>query len=460
MVLKKITAFAVALIMMICCFSVSADAATFNVDVETNSKAVYLINLDTDTVVFEKNSTEKMYPASVTKIMTYIVTVENVSDLKDTKVLVDKEVLSALDGTGSSLSGLEYFIGEYVTVYDLLNCLMIKSGNDAALLLANYVGDGSIQSFVDMMNEKANELGCKNTHFMNPHGLHDENHYSTAEDLSVIARYAQTLPEFNEITNTVTAYLSVDKDKEYPLITTNYMIDETRGGDYYYQYTKGIKTGTTDEAGYCLLSTASYGGYTYMCVVLGAPSVNENGDAVDENGAMLDSKNLYKWAFTNLEIKSVIDEETPVCEIPVELAWNQDTVLLVPQGGYSTILPVDIESSSIDIVTDVPESLTAPIIEGDIIGTATISYANQELTTVNLIAGETIERSKALYFLDSAKKIISSQWMILAIAVVVVLFIIYAIITIIYNNKKKKNKSKKMKKKSKKSVNNKKSEVR
>lgn len=444
---KRVTAFATALAMMFAFFTLSASAAVFNTDIETKSKAVYMLNLDTDTVVYEKNSTEKMYPASTTKIMTYIVTVENVSDLKGTKVIIDDKVLSELDGTGSSVSGLEYFVGESVTVYDLLNCLMIKSGNDAAMLLANYVGDGSIQAFVDMMNAKAEELGCRNTHFMNPHGLHDAQHYTTAEDLAIITRYAQTLPEFNEISNSVSAYISVDKEQEYPLITTNYMIDETRGGDYYYQYAKGVKTGTTDEAGYCLVSTAAYGGYTYMCITLGAPSVDKDGKEVEDNGAMIDSKALYQWAFNNLELKSVIDEETPVCEIPVELAWNQDTVLLVPQGGYSTILPKNIENSSIDIATDIPDSITAPVIEGTVIGKATISYANQELTTVNLIAGETVERSKMLYFLDTAQKILKSQWMILSIVVVAVLFIFYIIITIIYNSKKKKNKKMKNKNK-------------
>ena len=110
-------------------------------------------------------------------------------------------------------------------MYDLLNCLMVKSGNDAALLLAHHIGEGPIQKFIDMMNAKAEELGCENTHFMNPHGLHDEDHYTTASDLAVITRYAQTLPYFNEITNTLTAYLSVDTAKEYPLISTNYMIN-------------------------------------------------------------------------------------------------------------------------------------------------------------------------------------------------------------------------------------------
>lgn len=446
MSLRKILAIAVALTVIFSTVSLCAEAATFNVDVNTTSDVVYLLNMDTNTVVYEKNSTKKAYPASTTKIMTYIVTVENVGDLNTTRVLVDDEVLATLDGTGSSLSGLQFFKGTYVTVYDLLQCMMIKSGNDAALLLANYIGEGSIQKFVDLMNQKAEEIGCKNTHFTNPHGLHDENHYTTAEDMAIMTQYAQTLPEFNEIANATTAYLSVDQEKEYPLITTNYMIDETRGGSYYYPPAKGIKTGTTDEAGYCLVSTASGDGYTYMCIVFGSPCVDKDGNEIETNGAMVDSKALYKWAFENLEIKTVVDQETPICEIPVKLAWDQDTVLLVPQGSYSTILPANIESSSMDVETNIPESLTAPIIEGTVIGTATISYANQELTTVNLIAGETVERSKILHFLDSSGKIIHSQWMILSIAVVVLLFIIYAIITLIYNNNKKKKKNMKQNK--------------
>ena len=448
MVLKRAAAVMISVMLVISSFILPAGATTFSSDVKTVSKAIYLLNLDTDITVYEKNSTQRMYPASTTKIMTYIVTVEHVQDLKGTKVTVDKDILDQLQGTGSSLSGLEYFVGKSLSIYDLLNCLMIKSGNDAALLLANYIGDGSVQSFVDMMNQKARDLNCNNTHFMNPHGLHDENHYTTAEDLAMITQYAMTLPEFNEITSTVSTYLSADTEKEYPLITTNYLIDEKRGGDYYYEYAKGIKTGTTDEAGYCLVSSASNGGYTYLCIALGAPSVNDDLTPVDDNGAMLDSAAMFKWAFDNLALKSVVDEQTPVCEVPIELAWNQDTVQLVPQGQYSTILPNDIERSSIDIVTEIPDKITAPVIEGSVIGTATIKYANQDLTTVNLIAAETVERSKILFFLDSAKKILKSQWMILSIVIVIVLIVLYVIITMIYNHKKNKNKKMKSKKRS------------
>ncbi len=445
--MKRFAAAFIAAAVMIVSLTVSASAAVFMPDVDTTCKAVYMINLDTGIVVYEKNSTEKVFPASTTKIMTYIVTVENVPDVKNTKVVVEQEVLDELLGTGSSLSGLENFVGQTVTVFDLLNCLMVKSGNDAALLLAHHVGNGSTQTFIDMMNQKAQELGCKNTHFVNPHGLHDPDHYTTAEDLATIMQYAQTLPDFNEICGTVSTYISADTEKNYPLITTNYLIDQVNGGDYYYEPCKGGKTGTTDEAGYCLCSTASNGGYTYMCIALGSPSVNAHGEEVETNGAMVDTKKLYEWAFANLELKTVVDEKKPMCEVPISLAWDQDTIQLVPQGSFSTILPSDVESSSMDVRTDIPDTLTAPVLEGNIIGTATVSYAGQELCTVNLIAAETVERSKMLYFLESAKKILRSRWMILAITIVVILFIIYIIITQIYNNKKKRNKAMKDRKK-------------
>ncbi len=446
MTIKRAVSFVLLLIIMVSCLALPADCATFTVNENLTASTVYLLNMDTDTVVVDINSDKKVYPASTTKIMTYIVTVDQVEDIKGTKVKIKQEVLDKLIGTDSSTAGLQYFVDEEVTVYDLLVALMVKSGNDAAMVLADYIGNGSIQKFVDLMNEKAEDLGCTNTHFMNPHGLHNEDHYTTAQDLALMSRYALTLPDFNEITNTTTAYLSVDKEKNYPLITTNYLIDETRGGDFYYPYAKGIKTGTTDEAGYCLVSTASHNGYTYMAVVLGSPCVDKNGREIETNGAMQDTIKLYDWAFENLELKSVIDEQTPVCEIPIEFAWNQDKLLLIPQGSFSAILPKDVESTSIDIVTSIPESIPAPVEEGSVIGTATISYANQELTTVDLIASETVERSTILYYMDYAKRILKSRGMIAAVCVVVFLLIIYIILTIAYNKKKSRNRRMKDKK--------------
>ena len=405
-------------------------AAEFKIDFDTHCTALYLENIDTDTVVYQKNPDERRYPASTTKIMTYIVTAENVADLKGTMVTVKSSVIHLLDGTGSSMAGLKE--GEKLSVYQLLNCLMIPSGNDAALVLADYVGQGDIRRFVDLMNKKAQELGCEHTHFVNPHGLNDPNHYTTVSDMAKMAKYALTLPEFADITDTATS--DVLGEDRY-LVTTNSMIDPVRGGDLYYPYAKGIKTGSTgNDSGYCLVSTATKGGYTYLCVAYGAPYEDEKGELY-ENGAMLDSIHLYEWAFDNLSIKTVLDKNELVKEIKLNFAWNKDTIQLSPASSYSTILPDDVAVSSLDRTYQLPESVNAPLKEGDIIGSVTLSYANQELVTLDLVASESVDRSELLSALDAIKNVISSQWLIIAMIVLALLGVIYVIVLLVYRHK-------------------------
>lgn len=420
-------------ILFVCLFlffqfgSTIVNATAFNIDFDTTTESISLVNLDTDTVVYEKNPNQRRGPASVTKIMTYIVVVDNVKDLEGTIVDVKDETLDLLLGTGSSLSGIEK--GDKLSVYQLLHCLMISSGNDAALVLADYVGNGDVSSFVDLMNQKAKELGCNDTNFMNPHGLTDPNHYSTANDIAKMTKYAMGLPHFSEITNQI---VSTILGEDRVLVTTNKLIDKVRGGDYYYQYAKGIKTGHVDEiTGYCLVSTAINEGYTYMCVALGSP---------DDGGAAIDSKNLYRWAFNSLEIKQIVDSTTPVGEVKINYAWNKDSTMLVPKNSLMTILPVSVSSSSIEIIPDIPESVNAPITAGQKIGAATLRYANQDLGTIDLLASESVPINYFVFFIDIVGSIILSKWFIIAFVITIILLAIY-ILLINYYNKNKKRKS-------------------
>jgi D-alanyl-D-alanine carboxypeptidase (penicillin-binding protein 5/6) len=228
--------------------------------------------------------------------MTYIVSVENIEDVENTRVEIKQDVIDLLSGTGSSMSGLDYKIGEKVKVIDLLYCLMVSSGNDAALVLADYIGGGDISLFVNAMNEKAKELKLENTHFMNPHGLHDDNHYTTPRDMYTLTKHALKNETFKEITSTPRYIVSAtNMSGERRLTTTNYLQNTTT--NYYYQYAKGVKTGFTDEAGRCLVSTASYNGYNYMCIVMGCPGKS--------NRHFADSKALYRWAFNNFSFKEI-----------------------------------------------------------------------------------------------------------------------------------------------------------
>ena len=437
---RKIAAFLTSCLVIMSVFIISplsAGAAEFEIDFEPISKSLYLENLDTDTVVYTKAADEKRYPASTTKIMTYIITAEHVSDIQHTNVTIKSSTLHMLDGTGSSMAGLK--AKETLSVYQLLHCLMIPSGNDAALVLADFIGEGDINKFVDMMNEKAKELGCENTHFANPHGLHDEKHYTTARDMAKIAKYAMKLPYFMEICNTATSDC-IGEDRY--LVTTNSMIDPVRGGNLYYKFTKGIKTGSTgNDSGYCIVTSAERGGYTYLCVAYDAPYEDIKHGEFYDNGAMMDSIDLYEWAFGNLSIQSVIDKNDLVKEIDLDFAWNKDKIQLKPSGSYSTILPDNIKSSDFERKYDLPTSIEAPVKEGQRIGSVTLSYKGNELVTMDLVASETVDRSELLTAFDGIKNVITSKWFVISLITIIGIVIIYIISFRLYRRKKKSRRS-------------------
>lgn len=434
---RKIFAILIACCLFCGMLSLPVRAEGYDPGMEFNSEALLLINLDTDAVVFEKNPDRRMEPASTTKIMTYIVAYESISNL-DTVITVSQEVEDDLAGTGSSLSGI--YVDEKLTALQLLNLMMVPSGNDAALTLALYAGNGSEAAFVEKMNQKAKELGCENTHFVNSHGLHDDNHYTSARDLAKIARYAMNLPHFMEIVNQLYYELPPTNVYDEPRIvySTNRMLNaNVDDGRYYYRYAQGIKTGSHDQAGYCLVSTAVSGGYSYLCVALGSPSVDAEGNDISTHGEMLDSRDLYQWAFENLELKTIIKAGEVKGEVAVEYAWTQDSTLAAAAESFSAIIPSEIELSSILYKTDLPESIEAPVQKGQVLGKVTMIYADQVLGTVDLVAIENIEKSNVLKSLDVGRDILLSNWFLSVVCIVGFLVLVYILLAVLYNLRKR-----------------------
>ena len=432
--MKKLAIKLISLISTLCIIltasAVSAGAISYKNDVTVRSEAVLMVNRDIDQVVFEKNADQKRYPASTTKIMTYIIVYENIEDVDNTMVPIKQSIIDELLGTGSSLAGLYDHVGEKISVIDLLYSMMVPSGNDAALALADYVGGGDVSKFVDMMNEKAKELGCENTHFENPDGLHDDNHYTTARDMYKITTYALTLPRFFDICNT-TEYTC--KGDDYPLITTNYLIDQYRGGEYYYRYAEGIKTGTTDEAGRCLVTTATADGHSYLLVLLGAPYKE---GVQEEYYTFTDAADLFRWALVDLELQTVKSAQTPVCEQKIKLAWGRESVNLLPDRNLNAIVPKDRKPENIVVETSLPDVVEAPLSTDKPVGTATVYYVangeKQELATVNLVPSENIEKSGILVVLDVIGTIFQSYWFLIVIGLIILILIIYVIIAKIH----------------------------
>lgn len=432
-------------------FMQKAQAAGAEEGAELNSKAAVLVNLDTDETVFSYNADEAMEPASVTKIIVALLLLENVENL-NTLITVPAYAIDLLGGTNSSLAGV--LRGETLTAEQLLYCLMVPSGNDAAMVIADYLGGGvqgeAIPKFVEMMNQRAEELGCTNTHFVNPHGLHDPQHYTTANDMAKIVKYilsSEYADTFMKVCKTTRYTLPANEVRQSATTfsTTNYMQDSVSGGSYYYKYVEGIKTGSTGEAGYCLVTTAYNASKKarYLCVSFGAPLTDADGNRA-KNGAMLDAKELYSWAFSTLSYKTLVTSSAAIKEIGLNFAWNQDSILLVPEEDFATMVPTEIDAASVLITPndDVPESVDAPVKKGDVLGTATVSYGYGDerivLGTVNLVADESVESSQLLVTLERVKAVLQSKWIKIGLTVLAVLVVLYIIVSIVYNIKKKK----------------------
>ena len=242
-------------------------------DTTVQAKAAALVELNSDTLVYGMNLDEKVYPASLTKIMTCMLALEhgNLDDI----VTVSHEALQDLNAAGSSAGLLE---GEQLSLRELLYCVMISSANEACNVVAEYIA-GDIPSFVALMNAQAAALGMTGTHFANAHGLHDENHYTTVRDLVTLARWAWQSEQFQEFsTQTSHTVPATNKSEERVLRTTNYLTSGQTVGKYYYDKARGIKTGFTTPAGGCLISTAESGSLHFLSVVCGCETLqNDDG---------------------------------------------------------------------------------------------------------------------------------------------------------------------------------------
>ncbi len=393
---------------------------------EVSAEAVYVVNLDTDTVVYEKNSNKKMYPASLTKLMTTILAFENTDDIDSTMVRCGAAVWDEFLGLNVSHAGI--IPGEERSMRDLIYCMLLPSANEAASIVATHIG-GSRSDFVAMMNEKAAELGAVSTHYVNPHGLHDDDQYTTAQDIYLITKYAMQIPGFMDIASTSSYTLepSNKRGKEY-INTTNRM--QVQGSDVYYQYIRGIKTGTTDEAGRCFVSTATKDGYTYMIVLLGAP-YDRALTGVADNKSFSDTRQLYQWAFDSFEVKELLNNEQPIAEIPLKLNWDRDYLHLRPESGFTALVPKTVSEGDVIQRFNLPGFINAPVQKGDVIGTVELMVMGTRVGSINLLAEESAARSDVLYWYEILKAATKTVWFYIGIAVFVLLLIIMVVGSVI-----------------------------
>ena len=397
-----------------------AAAARYELPFEPNARAYLLVSLDTNEIIFEKNSQEQYDPASITKLLTSYTAMKYVDDLDNTMVTAPRYVYDELYGLNSSTADIRQ--GEVLSMKDLIYSMMLPSANEAANIVADYIGNGSIENFCMMMNNEARKLGCTNTNFTNAHGLFTDNHYTSAYDIYLIARACWETPGFMDIvtTNTYQLPANVKHANPYFIQNTNRMQNRAYP-DYYRSYIKGMKTGTLDYANFVTICQKN--GENYLLVVIGSDFIDPN----ESRPAFAATAQIMDYFFETYSMRNANTLTYPVTDITVKYARDTDSLLLYADNEVMSILPNDADESSFRKIYNLPENVSAPVKAGDVIGTVDYYLAGQKVGTSQLVSHSDVERSTLLYIMGKLTEMFTSLYFRVVVAVTLTLFVFYLI---------------------------------
>ena len=376
-------------IMLLTCFFIlfsyiPSTVATTAEEPSIVAPVALLMEKNTGKIIYEKNINERVYPASTTKIMTAILTLENCNLNDIAKVSYDAVFTVPSGYTNAALQ-----VDEELTIENLLYVLLLPSANDAANVLAEHIA-GSVESFATMMNTKALELGCTGTHFTNPSGIHDENHYSTAYDLALMGKYAMQFETFNKIVNT-TSYTLPTTNKytktDRIFAITNSLL-KPGFKNYYYEYATGLKTGYTVPAKDCIVASAKKDDLEFIAVILNCPI---SGTGLHQK--YLDCKTLFNYGFDNYTLKQIAFQDSVVdnIKIPKATSDTKNLDLIVKNNVYAFVTNED-SNITPKFTIQYNKELVAPIAKNEEIGTITYTVDGIEYTSP-ILAGADVERS-------------------------------------------------------------------
>ena len=351
--------------------SVDSVLAEEDLKLAESAKSAILIEASTGKVLFEKNADEKLHPASMTKMMSMLLIIEAI---EDGVISWDQEV--TVSENASSMGGSQILLetGEKMSVRDLFKGVAIASGNDAVVALAETVA-GSVNNFVSMMNKKASELGLKNTHFKNPHGLDDADHYSSSRDMSLIAKELVKHKKVLEYTKIYEDYLRENTDRKIWLVNTNRLVR-------FYDGVDGLKTGFTEDAGYCMTATAEKDGMRIIAVVMGEETSKIRNQEVSE---MLD------YAFAQYKVINMLQNKNALGKYRVENG-KDEYVEVVPVGEATMVKKKGDKDGDISYNIKL-KALKAPLKVGDKVGTLEIKEDNNVVKTLKLTVKNDVEKA-------------------------------------------------------------------
>lgn len=376
------------LILLLLFISIPLVKAEETEDLAPNAKSAIMIEASTGEILFQKNKDEKLAPASMTKMMSMLLIMEEIENgnLKWNEMITTSEKASSMGGSQIFLK-----VGEKMTVEDLLKGVAIASGNDAVVALAERVS-GSEEQFVKRMNIRAKDLGLKNTNFINATGLTADNHYSTAYDMSLIAKELVKHEKILEFTSTYEDYLRKDTKSPFWLVNTNRLVRFKEGVD-------GLKTGFTDEAGYCLTATMKKDNMRLITVVMKEENTSKRS---------ADTTKMLDYGFNIYMVQTILDEKTTIEKKKVELGKTLITEI-VPKENITILNKKSDDQKNITYKTNI-NKIIAPVKKGDKVGTIDIIEDNNIISTIDATVKEDISKANILtIYLRNLKEIISGN---------------------------------------------------
>ena len=332
------------LVLFLCPFCV------FAIDLASNAKSAIIIEPTTGKIIFEKNSNERLEPASMTKIMTLLLTFEAIDNGR-----VSLDDMVNISKRAEDMGGSQMFLeaGSNIRLEEIIKGVSIASANDGAIALAEFIG-GSVENFVDMMNKKVEDLGLSNTHFANPHGLHADNHYSSAYDMAIMASNLISHEKVLNYTSIYEDYFNKPDGSRTWLVNTNKLVRFLEGVD-------GLKTGYTSEAGYCLTATAKKGNVRYITVVMGEPSSDIRSS---------ETANMLNYAFNSFKLNTILDKSQELGTIYIDKS-KQKTAKIVVKNPVTELISKEKDIPNYTYNLKV-EKITVPIKAGTKVGTVEI----------------------------------------------------------------------------------------
>lgn len=407
--MKRLISFFLILLMLAAAFVVEAAAAIDSgaVTSQLRSEIYYMENLDQGTVFFDKDSEKQISLAGFAKVISAMVALEKWGNL-DGNVKITKAHLNVFEQIYGMTTAL-YAEGETVSRRELFDCLVVCSANDALSIIA-YDTYGTEEEFIKQMQQLVARIGCTATAVKNMHGFDQEGQYTTAKDVAKLMKHAMTYPALSEALGTDEVTLQkTQKNEKRTYFSSNQMLSGAVE-DYYHSAVIAGKHTSTELAGECMAAVSNADGYSYLTVVMGGEYVDIDDDGYDENTSMTDTQLMLDWVYENIRFKVIAVPEQTVATVDIIAGKDGEKLVLVPEKETSALVPMAATPASVmfEFVGGLPESIVAPIKEGEIIGQANIYYAGHKLSTINVVAKEGVKLSFGGLILTGVKAVVGS----------------------------------------------------